>query len=187
MSSLWPARLSPQAAKILTELPPHAVEMLRDVLDIAGRDPWTWPPMDAGDVEGEDVRAAAVGQLKRPQKALRAALEEETARDWQPGVRARVREQAASSGGLLIEARARFGFRAALGSTDDPRIRLVTQTVSPDHAGRILAARERGATEAELHGLVAEALGYAYFQKFGERAQGPEVVFSNVEYIDFRF
>lgn len=133
------------------------------------------------------VQRYAAGKLKRPQKALRAALEEETARDWQPGVRARVREQAASSGGLLIEARARFGFRAALGSTDDPRIRLVTQTVSPDHAGRIRAARERGATEAELHGLVAEALGYAYFQKFGERAQGPEVVFSNVEYIDFRF
>lgn len=63
MSSLWPARLSPQAAKTLTELPAHAVEMLRDVLDIAGRDPWTWPAMDAGDIEGEDVRAAAVGQL----------------------------------------------------------------------------------------------------------------------------
>ncbi|WP_333771877.1 hypothetical protein [Streptomyces sp. IBSBF 2435] len=39
------------------------METLRDVLDIAGRDPWTWPPLDAGDIEGEDVRAAAVGQL----------------------------------------------------------------------------------------------------------------------------
>jgi hypothetical protein len=52
VSSLWPARLSPQATNTLTDLPPHAVEMLRDVLDIAGRDPWTWPPMDAGDLEG---------------------------------------------------------------------------------------------------------------------------------------
>lgn len=102
-------------------------------------------------------------------------------------MRARVREQAASSGGLLIEARARFGFRAALGSTDDPRMRLIRQTVSPDHAGRILAARERGATEAELQELVAQALGYAYFGNFGERAKGVEVVFTDVDYIDFRF
>jgi hypothetical protein len=48
---------------VLAELPPHAGEMLRDVLDIASRDPWTWPPFDARDPEGEDVRAAAVGQL----------------------------------------------------------------------------------------------------------------------------
>lgn len=129
----------------------------------------------------------AAGKLRRPQKALRAALAEETARDWQPGVRARVREQAASSGGLLITARARFGFRAALGSTDDPRMRLIRQTVSPDHAGRILAARERGATEAELQELVAQALGYAYFGNFGERAKGVEMVFIDVDYIDFDF
>lgn len=66
-------------------------------------------------------------------------------------------------------------------------MRLVTQTIAPDDARRILAARERGATEAELQALVAEALGYAYFQKFGERAQGLEVVFTDVEYINFSF
>ena len=93
----------------------------------------------------------------------------------------------ASTGGLRISARARFGFRAALGSTDDPRPRLITQTVSPEHAGRILAARERGATDAELQELVAQALGYAYFGNFGERAKGVEVVFTDVDYIDFEF
>lgn len=40
--------------------------------------------------------------------------------------------------------------RAALDPTDDPRLRLISQTVSLDHVGRILAGRERGATEAEL-------------------------------------
>lgn len=116
--------------------------------------------------------ALAAGKLRRPQKALQAALAEETARDWQPGVRARVREQASSSGGLRITTRAHFGFRSALGSTDDPRPRLITQTVSPEHAGRILAARERGATDAELQELVAQAIGYAYFRNFGGRAEG---------------
>ncbi|MFD8255186.1 hypothetical protein [Streptomyces werraensis] len=59
----WAVRLSPQAAKTLTELPEHAKEMVRDVLDIAVRSPWGWPQWNAGDPEGEDVRTASVGQL----------------------------------------------------------------------------------------------------------------------------
>lgn len=35
----WAVRLSPQAAKVLTELPEHAAEMVRDVLDITTRTP----------------------------------------------------------------------------------------------------------------------------------------------------
>ncbi|MEU7556480.1 hypothetical protein AB0B01_29860 [Streptomyces sp. NPDC044571] len=61
--SAWPARLSPQAAKVLTALPGHAVEMVRDVLDLASRDPWSFPPFDSRDPEGEDIRSASVGQL----------------------------------------------------------------------------------------------------------------------------
>ncbi|MEU1599277.1 hypothetical protein ABZ468_42375 [Streptomyces sp. NPDC005708] len=59
----WAMRLSPQAAKTLTELPEHAKETVRDVLDIAVRSPWGWPQWNTGDPEGEDVRAASVGQL----------------------------------------------------------------------------------------------------------------------------
>jgi hypothetical protein len=32
----WPARLSPKALPVLNELPEHAQEMVRDVLDIVG-------------------------------------------------------------------------------------------------------------------------------------------------------
>ncbi|MEU0374410.1 hypothetical protein ABZ070_29990 [Streptomyces sp. NPDC006283] len=59
----WPARLSPNAAKALAALPAHASEMLRDVIDIAARDPWSFPAWDSRDPEGEDVRSASVGQL----------------------------------------------------------------------------------------------------------------------------
>ena len=59
----WAVRLAPQAAKTLTELPEHAKETVRDVLDIAVRSPWGWPQWNTGDPEGEDVRAASVGQL----------------------------------------------------------------------------------------------------------------------------
>ncbi|MFG2888424.1 hypothetical protein [Streptomyces sp. NPDC048248] len=61
--ALWQARLSPQALTALDSLPGHAREMLRDVLDIAARDPWSFPAFDSRDPEGEDVRAASVGQL----------------------------------------------------------------------------------------------------------------------------
>ncbi|MFJ4569064.1 hypothetical protein ACIP4U_36510 [Streptomyces caelestis] len=32
-------------------------------MNIAGRDPWSFPPFNARDPEGEDVRAASVGHL----------------------------------------------------------------------------------------------------------------------------
>ncbi|MFJ5293180.1 hypothetical protein [Streptomyces sp. NPDC088348] len=59
----WTVRLSPQAAKALTELPVLATEMVRDILDIAVRSPWGWPQWNTGAPEGEDVHAASVGQL----------------------------------------------------------------------------------------------------------------------------
>ncbi|MBK3628312.1 hypothetical protein OG596_38855 (plasmid) [Streptomyces sp. NBC_01102] len=59
----WAVRLSAQAAKTLTELPEHAKESVRDVLDLAVRSPWGWPQWNTGDPDGEDVRAASVGQL----------------------------------------------------------------------------------------------------------------------------
>lgn len=56
-------RLSQQAVKTLTELPEHAKETVRDVLDIAVRSPGGWPQWNSRQPDGEDVRAASVGQL----------------------------------------------------------------------------------------------------------------------------
>ncbi|GGX44321.1 hypothetical protein [Streptomyces chryseus] len=59
----YAVRLSPQAAKVLTELPEHAEEMAWDVLDTAAAGPWGFRQWDAGDPQGEDVRIASAGQL----------------------------------------------------------------------------------------------------------------------------
>ncbi len=59
----WPARLSPQAAKTLTDLPATVQEMVRDILDIASRAPWGWPQWDTTDPDGEDLRTASIGPL----------------------------------------------------------------------------------------------------------------------------
>ena len=45
------------------ELPDHACGVLRGILDIAGRDSWSFPPFNTRDPEGEDVRSAGVGQF----------------------------------------------------------------------------------------------------------------------------
>lgn len=63
MSDAFGARLSSKAQDVLAELPDYARQVVRDVLDIAGRDPWSFPPFDSRDPEGEDVRSASVGQL----------------------------------------------------------------------------------------------------------------------------
>ncbi|MGW4895032.1 hypothetical protein ACWEQL_22590 [Kitasatospora sp. NPDC004240] len=59
----WPVRLSPKAGKTFVELPLHAQQLVRDLLDIASRTPWGWPQWDATDPEGESVRCASIGQL----------------------------------------------------------------------------------------------------------------------------
>ncbi len=63
MSDVWPVRLTPQAAAHLAALDPSVQEMVRDLLDIAARSPWSWPQWDRTDPEGEDVRRASIGPL----------------------------------------------------------------------------------------------------------------------------
>ncbi|MCX5346105.1 hypothetical protein [Streptomyces atratus] len=59
----YAVRLSPPAAKVLATLPEHAEQMVWDVLDAAASNPWGFSQWDEGDLEGEDVRIASVGQL----------------------------------------------------------------------------------------------------------------------------
>ncbi|WP_217210253.1 terminal protein [Streptomyces sp. AC550_RSS872] len=126
------------------------------------------------------------GAIKRPQKRLQAALVEETEAQWQPQVRAQARQRAATSGGLVISCRAYFGFGPE-GSSDAGRVRDVMTAVSPAHADLILSARETGATDNELHGLVAEAIADAYFRKEGGGRAGVHVEFKDVDRLDISF
>jgi hypothetical protein len=96
---------------------------------------------------------------------------EETESEWQPQVRAQAREHAATTGGMVVECEAYFGFTAN-GSSDDGRVRYITTTISPTYAAEILAAQEHGATEEELHPIVAAAITESYFTEWGTRAEG---------------
>ncbi|MGR6998888.1 telomere-protecting terminal protein Tpg [Yinghuangia aomiensis] len=114
------------------------------------------------------VERYLAGTRKSPRKPLLEALEREVRKSWQPRVRKRARRQAAATG-ITVELRARFGYASAAGSTDDPRLRRLTQHLPGEYAARLIEAQDTGATDRELRAIVAEGLQEVYF-KDGETA-----------------
>lgn len=130
------------------------------------------------------VERYVVNTLKRPRKDLAARIEAEVRKRWQPQIRAKAKKQAAATDGLVIDTRARFGFTAAPGTTDDARLRSITQALPPQYAARLFDAQDQGATERQLLDIAAEGLQEIYFKDRGRRAQGLLVEFTDVDYID---
>ncbi|MFB6717021.1 terminal protein [Streptomyces sp. NPDC056237] len=137
-------------------------------------------------VSTRTVERYRAGKLTKPQKRLQAALVEATESDWQPQVRAQAREQAATSGGMMVHVVAYFGFTAS-GSSDDGRQQHVTTAISPTYAAQILQLQENGATEEDLHPVVAEAITESYFTDWGSQCDGMVAHFTDVQSIDFEF
>lgn len=67
---------------------------------------------------------------------------------------------------MMVEVTAYFGF-ACKGSSDDGRERTITTPISPTYAAQILQLREDGATEEELHPIVAGVITESYFTEWG--------------------
>ncbi|MCX0241816.1 telomere-protecting terminal protein Tpg [Streptomyces drozdowiczii] len=130
------------------------------------------------------VERYVTGKLKRPRQELRGRLEREVKKRWQPQVRAKARKKAATTDGLVVSTRARFGFEAAAGSTDDARIRDITQALPPQFADQLFSAREQGANEQQLRQIAADGLAQMYFRANNSRAHGLGVEFTDVERLD---
>ncbi len=128
-----------------------------------------------------------VNEASTPRPDLAAKLVAEVRKDWQPRVRERAKRQAATSTGIVIETRARFGFTAAPGSTDDGRIRRITQRLPPQYAARLFDAQAAGATEQQLQNIAAEGLQEQYFKDGGRRADGLVVEFTDIDYIELDY
>ncbi|MFE0777106.1 telomere-protecting terminal protein Tpg [Streptomyces sp. NPDC058861] len=130
------------------------------------------------------VERYIAGKLKRPRQDLRDRLEREVKKRWQPQIRAKARQKAATTGGIVVSTRASFGYEAAAGTTDEARIRDITQALPPVYAERLFAAREQGATEDQLQKIAAEGFAEMYFRANNTRAHGLEVQLNNIEHID---
>ncbi|TQE31960.1 hypothetical protein Sipo8835_21405 [Streptomyces ipomoeae] len=124
------------------------------------------------------------GARRPPGPTQIRAIEEAVLARWQPRVRARLRAQAEAEG-FVFHTRARFGFAAAAGSSDDPRVRWITQDLPGEVARELFAARDAGAGEQQQTAILARALGHAYFRDGGRRAHGLHIAFSDVEFADF--
>ncbi|MEV6058283.1 XRE family transcriptional regulator [Streptomyces sp. NPDC052107] len=137
-------------------------------------------------VSQRTVERYVKGQIKKPRPDLAARLEREVKARWQPQIRARARAKAASTGGIVIDTRARLGYTAPIGSTDQDRVRHLTVALPPQHAARLFDAQEQGATDVRLREIAAEALREVYFQDGGRRAGSlEEVRFTDIEHLEF--
>ncbi|WP_432127527.1 telomere-protecting terminal protein Tpg [Streptomyces sp. bgisy082] len=125
-------------------------------------------------------------QIRKPRPDLATRMEREVKSRWQPQIRARAKAKAASTDGIVIDTRARLGYTAPIGSTDQDRIRHLTIALPPTYAARLFDAQDAGASERELQRIAAEALKDVYFQDGGRRAGSlEEVRFTDVEHLEF--
>ncbi|MEU7566884.1 telomere-protecting terminal protein Tpg [Streptomyces fradiae] len=137
------------------------------------------------------VTADSVNRYRRGARTPRADIAEritEAVRArWQPRVRRRRREQAASTTGITVETRARFGYTAPVGTTDDGRLRRLTVHLPPQYARRLFEARDAGATDRRMRQIIAEGLQEVYFKDGGRRADDLEVELTDIDYLDLDF
>ncbi|MEU6603011.1 telomere-protecting terminal protein Tpg [Streptomyces flaveolus] len=125
-------------------------------------------------------------QIKKPRPDLAARLEREVKKRWQPQIRAKAKERAATTGGIVIDTRARLGYTAPIGSTDESRLRHLTVALPPQYAARLFDAQEAGASDQQLQQIAADALREVYFQDSGRRAgQLEDVRFTDIEHLEF--
>jgi transcriptional regulator with XRE-family HTH domain len=123
-------------------------------------------------------RRQAQRYLKGDQKPPAARLERAVKERWQPRVRQRARQQAARRG-VVVEIRARIGYSAPVGSSDDGRMRRITQALPPEYARQLVDAR----TEDERRRALEDGIGDMYFRDGGRRAPGLGISIQNLDYI----
>jgi hypothetical protein len=123
-----------------------------------------------------------------PDEALSHAILKEVVRLWQPRIR-RQAHQALCQGqhSLYVHFRGWFGFNAAAGSSDDGRVRRLSENLHHPYPARLLEARHRNASEQELRNIVGDGVGGSYF-RVSPHSNGLHAVrLTNVDYIEFSY
>ncbi|MFE7058456.1 telomere-protecting terminal protein Tpg [Streptomyces rubiginosohelvolus] len=139
-------------------------------------------------VTADSVNRYRRGARKHARADVAAKIDDAVRTRWQPQVRKRRQRQAATTGGITVETRARFGYTAPVGTTDDGRFRRLTVHLPATYAQRLFDARNAGASEGEMRGIVADGLKDVYFQDGGSRATGlSDVEINDIDYLDLDF
>ncbi|MEU6213122.1 XRE family transcriptional regulator [Streptomyces sp. NPDC047023] len=138
-------------------------------------------------ITADSVNRYRRGARKHPPARVQDRIDAAVRSRWQPVVRKRRRDQAAAAGGITVETRARFGYTAPVGTTDDGRMRRITVHLPAAYAQRLFDARAAGAGDQQMRQIVAEGLQEVYFKDGGTRAQGLEVELTDIDYVDVSF
>ena len=139
-------------------------------------------------VSQRSVERYRKGERKHPPKAITDRINDAVRARWQPQVRKRRRKQAAAATGITVETRARFGYTAPIGTTDDGRFRRLTVHLPPAYAQRLFDARDAGASDQEMRVIIAEGFKDVYFQDGGSRAMGlSDVEINDIDYLDLDY
>lgn len=77
-------------------------------------------------VTADSVNRYRRGARKHARPDIAAKINDAVRQRWQPQVRKRRQKQATTTGGITVETRARFGYTAPIGTTDDGRFRRLT-------------------------------------------------------------
>ncbi|MFC5034566.1 helix-turn-helix transcriptional regulator [Streptomyces sp. So13.3] len=138
-------------------------------------------------ITADSVNRYRRGARKNPPKDIAAKIDNAVRSRWQPQVRKRRRQQAAVTG-VTVETRARFGYESSAGSTDDGRFRRLTVRLPAAYAQRLFDARDTGASDQDMRGIIAEGFKEVYFQDGGGRAMGlSDVTLNDIDYLDLDF
>lgn len=138
-------------------------------------------------VSQRSVERYRTGERKHPPKHIADRVDAAVRTRWQPQVRKRRQNEAATTGGITVETRARFGYTAPIGTTDDGRFRRLTVHLPPDYARRLFDARQQGVPDQQMRDIVAEGLQEVYFKDGGRRALDLEVTLNDIDYFDVSF
>ncbi|MEU0896698.1 XRE family transcriptional regulator [Streptomyces massasporeus] len=139
-------------------------------------------------VSQRSVERYRTGERKRPPQDIQQRIDDAVRSRWQPRVRERRRRQAATATGITVETRARFGYTAPIGTTDDGRFRRLTVHLPPDYARRLFDAREAGAGDQRMRQIIADGFREIYFQDGGARALDlSDVAINDIDYLDLDF
>ena len=139
-------------------------------------------------VSQRSVERYRKGERKHPPQAIAERIDAAVRARWQPQVRKRRQKQAATTRGITVETRARFGYTAPIGTTDDGRFRRLTVHLPPHYAQRLFDARQAGAGDQQMRQIIAEGFKDIYFQDNGTRATGlSDVTLNDIDYLDLDY
>ncbi|MFB7919190.1 telomere-protecting terminal protein Tpg [Streptomyces sp. NPDC056061] len=139
-------------------------------------------------VTADSVNRYRRGARKHARADVAAKIDDAVRQRWQPMVRKRRQKKAATSTGITVETRARFGYTAPVGTTDDGRFRRLTVHLPPEYAQRLFDARDAGASDQQMRGIIAEGFKEVYFQDGGGRAMGlSDVEINDIDYLDLDY